>query len=387
HAVPPSADEVLLRPSGAQLTVEYLEENSFSVPILVSRHEGLGMTLPPPAFTPRDVLHHVGETGGAGGALGGAYELQRRLNTPDLAKFPNFETVCWYVGRHLLDTFRGVLAEHEQEIPETVRPGQLVKELGREIRLAELLGKTEGGLPRKLPRAKPCSDPNRVREPGEVDFDIEVGLGGPGGVLGGSGGSRATPSSEAPASPSTREAIQGMLCMANLPAGTPLGPPNWWGGAGGTERGGPGGSGGPRRAPPAPRSTDSEAEGSLDEQDSLGACFKDAEYIYPSLESDEDDPALKSLPKKKKVTDDAPWSPKARVTPSLPRQSRPVREGTRVASVETGLAAAAAKLAQQVNWGNWEGLVWGKRPRKGLATAKQRLGRILKIHRNGKLLL
>lgn len=30
-------------------------------------------------------------------------------------------------------------------------------------------------FPRKLPRAKPCSDPNRVREPGEVEFDIEVG--------------------------------------------------------------------------------------------------------------------------------------------------------------------------------------------------------------------
>lgn len=29
----------------------------------------------------------------------------------------------------------------------------------------------------------------------------------------------------------------------------------------------------------------------------------------------------------------------------------------------------------------------GKRPKKGLATAKQRLGKILKIHRNGKLLL
>lgn len=38
----------------------------------------------------------------------------------------------------------------------------------------------------------------------------------------------------------------------------------------------------------------------------------------------------------------------ARVTPTLPKQNRPVREGTRVASVETGLAAAAAKLAQQV---------------------------------------
>lgn len=29
----------------------------------------------------------------------------------------------------------------------------------------------------------------------------------------------------------------------------------------------------------------------------------------------------------------------------------------------------------------------GKRTKKGMATAKQRLGKILKIHRNGKLLL
>lgn len=34
--------------------------------------------------------------------------------------------------------------------------------------------------------------------------------------------------------------------------------------------------------------------------------------------------------------------------PTLPKQERPAREGARVASVETGLAAAAAKLAQQV---------------------------------------
>lgn len=37
--------------------------------------------------------------------------------------------------------------------------------------------------------------------------------------------------------------------------------------------------------------------------------------------------------------------------PTLPKQERPAREGARVASVETGLAAAAAKLAQQVSWG------------------------------------
>ncbi|CAM5174326.1 unnamed protein product, partial [Eretmochelys imbricata] len=50
----PSADEVILKPSGAQLTVEFLEENSFSVPILVLKKDGLGMTLPPP------VLHRAG---------------------------------------------------------------------------------------------------------------------------------------------------------------------------------------------------------------------------------------------------------------------------------------------------------------------------------------
>ena len=38
----------------------------------------------------------------------------------------------------------------------------------------------------------------------------------------------------------------------------------------------------------------------------------------------------------------------ARVLPTLPKQERPAREGARVASVETGLAAAAAKLAHQV---------------------------------------
>lgn len=36
-----------------------------------------------------------------------AYEIEKRLSTADLFSFPNFETVCWYVGKHLLDTFRG----------------------------------------------------------------------------------------------------------------------------------------------------------------------------------------------------------------------------------------------------------------------------------------
>ncbi len=80
--------------------------------------------------------------------------------------------------------------------------------------------------------------------------------------------------------------------------------------------------------------------------------------------------------KKRKNTDDTPYSPTgsakfsfqcesdynvnwitwdyihtvaARVGPTVPRQERPAREGARVASIETGLAAAAAKLSHQVN--------------------------------------
>ncbi|XP_069319306.1 histone lysine demethylase PHF8 isoform X3 [Eulemur rufifrons] len=824
-----SSDEVILKPTGSQLTVEFLEENSFSVPILVLKKDGLGMTLPSPSFTVRDVEHYVGsekeidvidvtrqadckmklgdfvkyyysgkrekvlnvislefsdtrlsnlvetpkivrklswvenlwpeecvferpnvqkyclmsvrdsytdfhiDFGGTSVwyhvlkgekifylirptnanltlfecwssssnqnemffgdqvdkcykcsvkqgqtlfiptgwihavltpvdclAFGGnflhslniemqlkAYEIEKRLSTADLFKFPNFETICWYVGKHILDIFRGLrenrrhpasylvhggkalnlafrawtkkeaLPDHEDEIPETVRTVQLIKDLAREIRLVEFnitgtclndsdddspdldldgnesplallmsngstkrmkslsksrrakiakkaekarlvtgqamedefdldsddelqiderLGKKttliiRPNFPRKLPRAKPCSDPNRVREPGEVEFDIEedyttdedmaegvegkLGNGsGAGGILDllkasrQVGGPDYAALTEAPASPSTQEAIQGMLCMANLqsssssPATSSL--QAWW--TGGQDRSSGSSSSGlgtvsnspasqrtPGKRPikrPAYWRTESEEEenASLDEQDSLGACFKDAEYIYPSLESDDDDPALKSRPKKKKNSDDAPWSPKARVIPTLPKQDRPVREGTRVASIETGLAAAAAKLAQQElqkaqkkkyikkkpllkeveqprpqdsnfsvtvpaptlattpqlltsssplpppepkqealsgsladheytarpnafgmaqanrsttpmapgvfltqrrpsvgSQSNQAGQ--GKRPKKGLATAKQRLGRILKIHRNGKLLL
>ncbi|KAK2489614.1 hypothetical protein MC885_005339, partial [Smutsia gigantea] len=133
-----------------------------------------------------------------------------------------------------------------------------------ELQIDDRLGKEKATLmirpkfPRKLPRAKPCSDPNRVREPGEVEFDIEedyttdedmveevegkLGNGsGAGGILDllkaskQVGGPDYAALTEAPASPSTQEAIQGMLCMANLqsslssPATSSL--QAWWTGA------------------------------------------------------------------------------------------------------------------------------------------------------------
>uniref|UniRef100_A0A674MYJ9 PHD finger protein 8 n=1 Tax=Takifugu rubripes TaxID=31033 RepID=A0A674MYJ9_TAKRU len=848
----PNADEVLLKPTGAQLTVEFLEEHSFSVPVMVLRRDGLGMTLPPASFCVSDVEHHIGsdrqidvidvsrqcdlkmrlgdfveyynspnrdkvlnvislefsetrlsnlvetpkivrklswvenlwpeesiferpnvqkyclmgvkdsytdfhiDFGGTSVwyhvlrgekifylisptpanlalferwssssnqnemffgdqvdmcyrcsvkqgntlfiptgwihavltpvdclAFGGnflhslnidmqlrAYEIEKRLSTADLFRFPNFETVCWYVGKHLLDTFRGLrenrrhpaaylvhgakalnnafrswtrkeaLGEHEVEIPETINTQTLVKDLAKEIRLVEQnigrtgppfpgsplskapltasqnsgrppgkkkgpkpkevvgslaptgtkkqsqksLLKAEAGeldlieihtkhtlkkfnpgksksrnkvrqlwdwicvitsvlfslflpsfswtsfdfllycnfsnlpsaLPRKLPRAKPCSDPNRIREPGEVDFDIEEDYttdeealaahgvkGGAGGILDllkaskqVAGLDSGAVGEEAPASPSTRDAIQGMLSMANPPSSSSssssssplsisggltegMGKVKEKGGRAVWVTGNSKKTGHSEKKPvierpgkrpikrPARHLSDDD---SPDEQETLGTCFKDSDYVYPSLESDEEDLANKAKMKRKKNWEDTPWSPKARVMPTLPKQERPAREGARVASVETGLAAAAAKLAQQVRTEE-ESVVAsvntvksveanappsppaaaesaadfsperkmdyfsaslldheytagpgpfgpggprgsgamapgvfltsrrpslspqnsntqsGRRPKKGLATAKQRLGKILKIHRNGKLLL
>uniref|UniRef100_A0A6Q2Y8J6 Histone lysine demethylase PHF8 n=1 Tax=Esox lucius TaxID=8010 RepID=A0A6Q2Y8J6_ESOLU len=595
----PSADEVLLKPSGAQLTVEFLEERSFSVPVLVLRRDGLGMNLPPGNFGVNDVEHYIGadreidvidvsrqadlkmrlgdfveyynspnrdrilnvislefsetrlsnlvetpkivrklswvenlwpeesvferpnvqkyclmgvkdsytdfhiDFGGTSVwyhvlrgekifylisptpanlalfecwssssnqnqmffgdqvdmcykcsvkqgntlfiptgwihavltpvdcvAFGGnflhslnidmqlrAYEIEKRLSTADLFRFPNFETVCWYVGKHLLDTFRGLrenrrhpatylvhgakalnnafrtwtrkesLADHEVEIPDNIKTQQLIKDLAKEIRLVEDIfqqgrptapfsstqgfpsplpktsplaisqspgrppGKKRGpkprdvspspkkkghkglmkeageldlleihtkhtlkkfhstdcvpsGLPRKLPRAKPCSDPHRIREPGEVDFDIEEDYttdeeslavhgvkGGAGGILDLLKASKQVAgldsalSEEAPASPSTRDAIQGMLSMANPPSSSsssssssPLSI------SGGLSEGLGRTFQRPGKRPVKRPSRHLSDEESQDEQETLGTCFKDSDYRLHFLE-------------------------------------------------------------------------------------------------------
>ncbi|XP_066490031.1 lysine-specific demethylase 7A isoform X2 [Tiliqua scincoides] len=95
------------------------------------------------------------------------YEMEKRLKTPDLFKFPFFEAICWFVAKNLLETLKelredgfqpktfliqGVKAlltalklwmkkdlvtEHAFEIPDNIRPGQLIKELSKVIRSVE----------------------------------------------------------------------------------------------------------------------------------------------------------------------------------------------------------------------------------------------------------
>ncbi|XP_045144848.1 lysine-specific demethylase 7A [Echinops telfairi] len=117
------------------------------------------------------------------------YEMEKRLKTPDLFKFPFFEAICWFVAKNLLETLkelredgfqpqsylvRGVKAlhaalklwmkkelvsEHAFEIPDNVRPGHLIKELSKVIRAIE----EESGKPVKsqgIPTVCPVSRPS-----------------------------------------------------------------------------------------------------------------------------------------------------------------------------------------------------------------------------------
>lgn len=122
------------------------------------------------------------------------YEMEKRLKTPDLFKFPFFEAICWFVAKSLLETLkelkedgfqpqsylvRGVKAlhtalklwmkkelvsEHAFEIPDNVRPGHLIKELSKVIRAIE----EENGKPVKsqgIPSVCPASRPSNEASP------------------------------------------------------------------------------------------------------------------------------------------------------------------------------------------------------------------------------
>ncbi|CAJ0965499.1 unnamed protein product [Ranitomeya imitator] len=121
--------------------------------------------------------------------------------------------------------------------------------------------------------------------------------------------------SQPPASPSTQEAIQGMLSMANLPSDSCL--QTSWNtnqsknnsiSAQNSKKSG-------NNKCPSKRVSKKAAKNNItvddyeEEQDNLGACFKDSDFVYPSLESDEDNPVFKSRSRKRKCSDDAPYSP------------------------------------------------------------------------------
>ncbi|XP_045433407.1 lysine-specific demethylase 7A isoform X3 [Pipistrellus kuhlii] len=199
----PSADEIIVKMHGSQLTQRYLEKHGFEVPIMVPKLDDLGLRLPAVTFSVMDVERHVGgdkvidvidvaRQADSKMTLHNyvkyfmnpnrpkvlnvislefsdtkCYEMEKRLKTPDLFKFPFFEAICWFVAKNLLETLKelredgfqpqtylvqGVKAlhtalklwmkkelvsEHAFEIPDNVRPGHLIKELSKVIRAIE----------------------------------------------------------------------------------------------------------------------------------------------------------------------------------------------------------------------------------------------------------
>uniref|UniRef100_A0A8C7GCR7 Lysine-specific demethylase 7A n=1 Tax=Oncorhynchus kisutch TaxID=8019 RepID=A0A8C7GCR7_ONCKI len=112
------------------------------------------------------------------------YEMEGRLKTPDLFKFPYFEAICWYVANNLLETLKelredncqppvyltdGVKAlinalrnwlkrevtEQASDVPDHIRPNHLIKELTKEIRYLEE-EQSGGSKPVKSQGCGPC---------------------------------------------------------------------------------------------------------------------------------------------------------------------------------------------------------------------------------------
>ncbi|RZC33738.1 lysine-specific demethylase 7B [Asbolus verrucosus] len=82
------------------------------------------------------------------------------------------------------------------------------------------------------------------------------------------------------------------------------------------------------------------------EEGNLNNVHQDEDYIYPSLDNSDDEDIHIFKPRGRSKIDEA-WNPKARVGPLLPKMNRPAREGTKKQAVEKVLEAAAAKRANE----------------------------------------
>lgn len=68
--LPCSAEDVVARVPGSQLTLGYMEEHGFTEPILVPKKDGLGLAVPAPTFYVSDVENYVGKCHPLHSALG-----------------------------------------------------------------------------------------------------------------------------------------------------------------------------------------------------------------------------------------------------------------------------------------------------------------------------
>nr|XP_006825994.1 PREDICTED: lysine-specific demethylase 7A-like [Saccoglossus kowalevskii] len=362
----PSAEEIIIHLHGSELTTDYFDKYGFNKPILINSKEGLGLVVTPPNFSVNDVDACVGkkqtflsflgwihavftpvDTMVFGGNFLHHYdiglqiqihELEKRVKTPERFQFPWFETTMWYAAKHFQELFKDY-RDDEKKPPAYLLKG--VKSLCTALRSwtmkKEYLKQRQHEIPETINYS------SLIKE--------------------------------------------------------------------------------------------------------LSKELKQFDVMYPTLDDDEG-PLFKSRSKKpRRDPADAPWNPKAKLVASCPKPDRPVREAAKKPNVESGLAEAAARLANQprpkrqyirkksvekpcsdpilepspstsgLNLSHSMGtdafqheldselnlsssapgsLIKGalkdqsgksRKPKKGMATAKQRLSKILKLQKGGRLIL
>ncbi|KAH8021020.1 hypothetical protein HPB51_011799 [Rhipicephalus microplus] len=167
------------------------------------------------------------------------------------------------------------------------------------------------------------------------------------------------------ASPSTRDAIQGMLSMSK--SAFTFGPCDGGGPMGPTAQelleGGPLSTGlalglagarsrinpTPTHKRPTPFSSAASRMRSGEEEDLeeslLKECHADDDYVYPGLEASDDE--LRVFKPRGRSKRDEAWNPKAKLAPNCPKPPRPTREGTQKKSVKRTIEDTASKLANK----------------------------------------
>ncbi|XP_037090900.1 histone lysine demethylase PHF8-like [Pollicipes pollicipes] len=342
------------------------------------------------------------------------YELEKKSRTPLKFRFPSFETCHWLGSRRLVEEMRDygdanqrcpahlvqaarALASalrswaHDassarrgvEPVPVTINASKLIKQLNKELRHAE---KYSAQTPQPAPprperqsrrqvkkrpldddfidisersefetllqEARPLTIDDSARRYGRIrsvsmdnPLKLRLSIDGrpdPAPVANGidellrassvaDGSEQALPAGQA--SPATRDAIVGMLSMSRAVVAPPPV----------TASGGARPAASKRRA--RSYSSDDEAYGTA----------QDDEFVYPSLDTSDDEHVFK--PRGRRRGADEAWNPKARVPP---------QPSTSSATLAPAAASEAAKRPK---------------PKKGMATVKQRLGKILKLNK------
>lgn len=287
------------------------------------------------------------------------FEMENRIGTPSRFQFPNFETLCWFAAKNLSEQIKDSVDEGKV-FPKRILAGceELQSRLSSWLKSdSKQLKKHKENLPEGIPCARLLREFSKsislAKQPVNVKPEMH-----------------------------NRKTLLGLKFKLNRIDSSLMRI---------------------KESPPPPvslpdetkfnRQSDSDSDDNIEEK-KLKACFSDDTYVYPSLlESDEED-GLRPPRKRKKPRADI-WRPTSKVSEE-PETVRPRRESakkqrlrnqsqtqkhkTRDSKLKLKKKAAFAK-SETSSSSVTDASNPKLKPKKGEKTAKQRLGKLLKIHK------